>query len=722
MGIKYVEPADKVSDKTLSGLVTGEDKYQEAARKERERILAMQGNASVSPLPEGYTRRLTQGIGMNWTDEVMAGLMTAPETIKQGVTKGDWNPIEAYKYARARELGSLEASRENTGIVGSGVEVLGGLATGGRAVVGALPAAGQAAIKQAPGAWNAVGRYAGNVGKGGVLGGISGAGEGTDLTSRAINTGIGAVVGGGVAAALPIAANAIGYLAQPITNQFRRFASRSPTAPISNVEDVATGQIANTMARSGKTPQQVTQEVIDANTAGQPYILAEGIGLEGQRRLAAIAKSPGTARQWIDEDLGQRDLGRNLRAVETVRTGLGVQPGQTAETASEALTREALARSRPFYQAAEAVQPTWSPRMQQFFEYPEFSKALREGFHIERGRALAAGRPFNPRDYAITDFNEAGDPIMSAVPNMRTIDLMKRGIDELINKHRSPLTGRVDPHNTEAQTLDNVRRAFLREVDSMNPAYARARQEYAGPAQVRTAVERGRTLPDQGLPEDTIRRMQRLPETDLQGPRVGLADRIATQLMKGTETGPLPAYLRNPKGRQELDFLSLHQGPRQPIPPNPMARASDPMRLQPDPMRRALEREATMRSTYAQARGGSQTAENLGDMLDTAVPPSVDAVGVIGNALAGNFMGAAKAALPAATRLVKGESEAQREAMARILMQRDPLEMSLTMQRIADLQARQQAAAVARAGAGGELGGEIAGDPPELQRIYVNRR
>jgi hypothetical protein len=153
-----------------------------------------------------------------------------------------------------------------------------------------------------------------------------------------------------------------------------------------------------------------------------------------------------------------------------------------------------------------------------------------------------------------------------------------------------------------------------------------------------------------------------------------------------------------------------------------MARASDPMRLQPDPMRRALEREATMRSTYAQARGGSQTAENLGDMLDTAVPPSVDAVGVIGNALAGNFMGAAKAALPAATRLVKGESEAQREAMARILMQRDPLEMSLTMQRIADLQARQQAAAVARAGAGGELGGEIAGDPPELQRIYVNRR
>src|SRR5207344_1007730 len=102
-------------------------------------------------------------------------------------------------------------------------------------------------------------------------------------------------------------------------------------------------------------------------------------------RLAAIAKSPGTARQWIDEDLGQRDLGRALRAAEAVYTGMGRRPGETAEMAAERLTREAQTRSRPFYQASEAVQPTWSPRMQEFFEYPEFQKALTKGFHTERG-------------------------------------------------------------------------------------------------------------------------------------------------------------------------------------------------------------------------------------------------------------------------------------------------------------------------------------------------
>jgi hypothetical protein len=697
-GVKYVEPDKKPLDK-----------YQQAAADERARLLA-----AGAVLPEGYTRRLTQGLGMNWTDEAMAGLMTVPEMIKRGV-----NPAEAYRYARARELGSLEAARENTGALGSAVEVLGGLGTGARAVIGALPAAGRTAIQQAPGAWNAVGRYAGNVGKGAVLGGVSGAGDGTDLASRGVGAALGGAFGAGAAVVLPAALKAAGYLAQPITNQIRRLASRSQTSPFSNVDDIATGHVAETMRRSGKTRAQVEQELADANAAGQPYVLADAIGTEGQRRLAAIAKSPGTARQWIDEDLGQRDLGRSLRVQDTINQGLGIPRGQTAEMAAERLTREAQARSRPFYRAAEARQPNWTPRMQEFFDHPDFGRALREGFHIERGRALAEGRPFNPRDYAITQFNEAGDPIMTAVPNMRTIDLMKRGIDELINKHRNPLTGRVDPQNTQAMTLDAMRRAFLREVDSVNPMYARARQAYAGPAQVRTAVERGRDLPLAGRPEDTIPRMARLPETDLQGTRIGVADRISEQLMKGTETGPLPAYLRNPKGRQELDYLSLHQGPRQPIPANPMARASDPVRFQPDPMRRALEREATMRQTYTQARGGSQTAENVGDMLDTAVPPQVDVVGVVGNVLAGRPMAAAQAALPAAARIRRGETEAQREAMARILMARDAPEVSLTMQRIDDLAARQAAAAQAQAGASGVAGGTIVANPPELRRIYI---
>jgi hypothetical protein len=200
---------------------------------------------------------------------------------------------------------------------------------------------------------------------------------------------MGAVLGGIVGAAAPAVINTVRWAAQPLTNQFRRFAGSSPTAPVSNVDDVAIAQLANTVERSGKTGDQITREVVDANAAGQPLILAEGIGIEGQRRLAGIAKTPGASRQWIDEDLGARDLERGLRARRAVDTGLGMPPGRTAEELTEALTGYAQRASRPLYEAAEAVQPVWSPRMQQFFEHPEYQKALREGFHVERTRALA---------------------------------------------------------------------------------------------------------------------------------------------------------------------------------------------------------------------------------------------------------------------------------------------------------------------------------------------
>ena len=697
------------------------DQYQQAAIDERDRMRARGSMVPGGNALSNYTRRLTQGAGMGWTDEAMAGLMTIPETVKQGVTTGNWSPAEAYKYSRARELLSLEDARRATGATGSALEILGGLATGGRAVVGALPRAG-AATEQAAGFWPAVGRYGGNVGKGAVIGGIAGAGDAGDtFADRFTGAAVGGLTGGLISAAAPAVLGGIGYAAQPL----KRFLPKSANAPVSNVDDVALDQLSKTMQRSGKTGQQIEREVLDANAAGQPYILAEGIGTEGQRKLAAIAKTPGAARQWIDKDLGARDLERGLRAGQAVDTGMGVPPGMTAEMAQDYLTRQARARSAPFYAAAEAKQPTWTPRMQEFFDDPDFGKALKAGFKTERQRALADGRPFRPHDYAITQFDEAGDPIMSAVPNMKTIDLMKRGIDTLINKYRDPVTRRVDTSHPEVVALDNMRKAFLREVDSINPMYGRARAEYAGPAQIGTAVDRGRDLPLRGRPEDTIPKLARLPATEQQGVRIGVADRIAEQLSKGTETGPLPAYLRNNKGRQELDYLSLHQGPRQPLPPDPLARASDPVRFQPDPMRRALDRETTMRQTYTQARGGSATAENAADMADN-LPPAVDPVGVMQSLLGGNFVGAAKALVPAGKRVLGGESEAQRTAMARMLMERDPAELSRILQSVADLQARRTAAATGRSGGLAEAG--VAGTDADenlrrrITRVYIHGR
>jgi hypothetical protein len=211
-----------------------------------------------------------------------------------------------------------------------------------------------------------------------------------------------------------------------------------------------------------------------------------------------------------------------------------------------------------------------------------------------------------------------------------------------------------------------MQRRLLGEIDSINPVYRRARQAYAGPMQIEEAIRFGRDMPTRGRAVDNIRQFEARTPSQQQGIRIGVADKVRGDLER---TGNFPTYLREKslKGQQELEALSPYG---------------------PATLREALAREEIMQRTSRAALGGPQTAENLADMANA--PGGMEALGLAGKAVTGNFMGALGGAKDLLARVGRGENEAQRAAIARALLANDPSAVAAMQRRIAQHELRRR--------------------------------
>lgn len=535
--------------------------------------------------------------------------------------------------------------------------------TGGAAAMAPLVAA-------APGFLGATGGLGTRIVNGGISNALIG---GADATTRGSDPVVGAALGGVLGAALPAAGALVHGVASPVVSNIR--------ARI-NPEGYATSQIARAVAESGRTPEAIGQGIEDANAAGTPWTLADELGNPGQRMLATVAKAPGEGRTEAVNFLRERQAGQGERVGNIVDEALGTGP--TARQTIDQLTEQARRESAPLYQQALDQNPVWTPRMQQFFDDPVAARGLAEGVGVQRMESLASGRPFDPTDAAITHFNEAGDPVMGPVPNMRTVNLIKKGWDQQLEQYRDPTTGRL-ALDERGRALDQVRRAFLQEVDSINPTYGRARATYAGPAQVREAVGVGADAASRGRAADNLQRFRALTDPSQQGFRAGYGDTVVGKMERAAEGANKVRPLTSQKAQQELAALSLHQGPVQ------------PGRLA--PLQQNLAREQTMFQTAHEAMGNSKTAENLADADAMAVDPHL-----VGQILTGNWHGAIGAALRAGHTALTGNTAPVRAAVGRMLLNRGVTAANL-QQAIGDTVARIQfvqhmARSVGRSGAG----------------------
>jgi hypothetical protein len=246
---------------------------------------------------------------------------------------------------------------------------------------------------------------------------------------------------------------------------------------------------------------------------------------------------------------------------------------------------------------------------------------------------------------------------------MKSIQAAKVGVDEMIDKNRNEITQRL---TAEGKSLADMQRRMLAEVDKINPVYRQARQAYGGPMQIEEAIRFGRQMPKSGLAEDTIRQYGKRTPSQQQGIRIGYTDAVTEPLQR---TGNFPTILREKsmKGQQELEAMSPYG---------------------PATLREKLAREEEMLRTSKAALGGPQTAENLADMANA--PGGMEALGLAGKAATGNFMGAISGGKDLLARIGRGESEAQRAAIARALLSNDPAAVAAMQARIAQHELRRR--------------------------------
>jgi len=608
-----------------------EDKYRAAAIADVTRT----NKAGYEP---GYTERVGKGAGFGWTDELMAAGRTPIEMFRHGTI----DPREGYRYAKAQQdILDQQMEKNTAGLGGALAEVAGGAATG----AGVLGAGLRAGAKTLPAWMPGVGgrtipatavNWTANVGKGGGLGAFAGAGGAPNIEGIPEGMMTGGVLGGILGGAAPVAVSTLQH------------GARILQAPrLRDPQNIAVEQIAEVARAAGVAPAEIAQRVADANAAGQPYTVADALGHEGARKLAAMAKVPGPQREAIVTALTERNLNMPVRTGEQVGQAMGAP--NTARQAQETLYEKAQQASAPHYAAAEA-HPTWSSRLQEeFLDHPLAQQGLKKGVWIQSiENAGNAKKPL--QDAMITGFDEAGNTIWSGVPNLRSIDTLKKGLDRMIEEQTNPL-GHV---TAEGRAIIGFKNRLLDEVDALNPAYKEARAQFADPMQIRSAVERGQEMKSTGRAADNLQEFRDMRPGEQQGARIGYADAVQKQL---EQTGNFPALLREKsvKGARELEGMNLYQGPRQPGAP--------------DPLRQYLNREEEMLKTSHKAIGGSSTAENVADMA--AGPGGAEVLGILGNVATGNLPGAGRGAMSALDAIRRGESTAQRVAITKALLARD---------------------------------------------------
>lgn len=198
---------------------------------------------------------------------------------------------------------------------------------------------------------------------------------------------------------------------------------------------------------------------------------------------------------------------QTLAAAETSRAGNNVYASSGANAASQeaqtavekaeqnlaaanAEKESVLGRLRKAQADGTANAPgaIWNPRIQQFLDDSIMKAGLAKGVRLQRLEALAEGKPFNPTEYAITGADDAGNPIVGSVPNMRTLNVVKKGLDDMVEAAKDPVTGKL---SEEGRAIDKVRSSFLAELDKANPDYKAARQSWAGPTKTQEAFDRG---------------------------------------------------------------------------------------------------------------------------------------------------------------------------------------------------------------------------------------
>lgn len=288
----------------------------------------------------------------------------------------------------------------------------------------------------------------------------------------------------------------------------------------------------------------VQQSLTEASQLGVPMALADTNA--GLRSLAgaAVRRSPDAA-QLAEGALLPRARGQIDRFGSAVTRDLG--PAANIPQTSADLTAQARTAAAPLYNAAYSAPGASSVDLSDLAQRPSMQAGLKRAYGI----AKEEGR--DPTSLGF-DLNDQGDVTLNKVPSFQTLDYVKRGIDDTLEPHRNPITGKL-ALNEATSAINKTKADLLGRVDAVNPDYAAARSAYAGPVQARDALSRGQDAfslsPDELGMQVGTQSPEHLAQMQL-GYRSELMNRANT--VRDTQN-PFEAALGSPASRSRIDTL-----------------------------------------------------------------------------------------------------------------------------------------------------------------------
>tara|TARA_R110000822_G_scaffold27674_1_gene82351 strand:- start:97 stop:2040 length:1944 start_codon:yes stop_codon:yes gene_type:complete len=406
----------------------------------------------------GVLTSFGQGASFGFSDE-LAGLAQSALPFPYG-TKGKGGYELAANSARAQQDAFSEAhpvadlSANLAGGVVTGI-ASGGLLSGGTALGRTLPQ-----LANVPG-W--IRNTATGIGAGG-LAGIGYADEDESLSGM----GQGAALGGGFGLAAPPLMRFINRGVRGVAG----YASESLRSP----SNQATRKIIQAMERDGLTPAEMATELA---SYGDDAVYAD-VGKGNVSSLAeAVTTQPGRGSSQIKGFLTARMKNQSDKLEEAIAEAISGKTGGIANINALANERKELAA--PLYDKAYKALVPYTDELKSILNRNVVKKALRSASDA----ASDEGDDFLNSIVKITD---DGSVDFIKNPTFRTLDYVKRGLDDVIERETSDF-GRVSSQGRRAL---NVKNELLSLLDDASPDYREARRIYSDSLSNENALLKGR--------------------------------------------------------------------------------------------------------------------------------------------------------------------------------------------------------------------------------------
>jgi len=459
----------------------------EEAYAKHDSAMAMRQGAQMSPVAQGALTA-AQGATFNFADE-MAGLI---------------NP----RYRDVVRGATQEFAQQNP-MSAAGLELAGGLAT--------APFTGPLSLGRGVTTTGKILRTAGDLAAQGALSGAGAADEGDRLTGAAQGAALGTAIGGG--------ANVAGRMIR--SGIINPAMSRLPEGALGMVPETAGGynvrpdyareRLAELLERDAQarimTGVEPGQEAVMSAARLRKLGPEAPIAAAGGNTLAEIdmlANLPGNAKRQLTMQQRRVAAGRGGAITETAERATGV-----TRSAEDELTD--LAKRQ-----ADAAGPLYDKLRSATFPIDDELQSILGRARLDLGAAQRTATRRGEPQVSLRQLKQ-GDQLPFAAA-----DQLKRSLwDKAQAARRKGL-------NNEAADLDRLRLDLVKKLDSLSPDYAKARETFAGFAELETAVDLGRSALSE-TSESLSKLTKEMTPSELEAFRVGAVDSL--RQVAGSQAG-----------------------------------------------------------------------------------------------------------------------------------------------------------------------------------------